>query len=197
MTPCSCGEPHPHAIMVRRSFDDRRVEIDSAGALWIGWHRSSTSGAAPVRSDAALRRARHVGRLVMENACILTAEEITDLYRRGRALTRLPATLRDLRVALDAPAVPRLVWTVLATDRDGQPTERVCILPRLRWPRMAVWDYCGGPGSAGGRYDICRRVTRGALGVSAPSDTYETTGLRFRRLADVGAYLASIRTETA
>lgn len=46
LTSCSCGEPHPHTIATRRSFDNIRVDLDSDGTLWIGSQRSSTSGAA-------------------------------------------------------------------------------------------------------------------------------------------------------
>lgn len=195
MTPCTCGEPHPHAIATRRSFDNVHVELDSAGALWIGHFRSSTSGAAPVRTDAAIERCRAVGRLVLDNACILTAKEITHLYRRGRVLTEIPGTLRELQARLDRPARPSLVWTTIATDRDGTPTERVSVLPRMWWPGLAVWDYCGGPGSSGGRYEVARLVTRaGPYGHAPKGDaTYEGTGFRFSRLADLWAYLDSAR----
>ena len=183
MSPCSCGEPHPHTIATRRSYDNVRVDLDSDGTLWIGDRRSSTSGAAGVRTDASLDRARRVGRILMDNACILKAGEITALYRRGRALARPPETLRELREACEPKGPPvKLVWSVVSADRDGRPTERVCSLPRLRWPGMVVFDFCGGPGSARGRYRLFRRVP------TAP-DTTMDTGFAFVRLADLFAHL--------
>jgi len=190
MTPCPCGDPHPHTIATRRTYDNVRVDLDSDGTLWIGNQRTSTSGAAPVRTDAALERARKVGRLLMDNACILEAAEVTDLYRRGRALSTVPETLRELRAALDRPPVRTLVWTVLSADRDGTPTERVCSLPRMFWPGMVVFDFCGGPGSAGGRYRVFRRIpNRGGERDAAVEDT----GFAFRRLAELWGYLDSCR----
>lgn len=189
MTGCSCGEPHPHTIATRRSFDNVRVDLDSDGAIWINGQRTSTTGAAPVRTDAALARCRQVGRLVLDNACILTAAEVTDLYRRGRALAKPPESMRDLEAALapKAPAPITLIWTVLSADRDGNATERVCSLPRMRWPGLVVFDFCGGPGSSGGRYRLFRRIpNRAGERDAAVADT----GWAFRRLADLWAHLA-------
>lgn len=187
VTPCPCGEPHPHPIATRRSYDNVRVDLDSDGTLWIGSQRSSTSGAAGVRTDASLDRARRVGRLLMDNACILEAAEITALYRRGRTLARPPETLRELRETCEPKGPPvKLVWSVVSADRDGRPTERVCSLPRLRWPGLVVFDFCGGPGSSGGRYRLFRRVP------TAP-DTTMDTGFAFARLADLWDHLDSCR----
>lgn len=188
-TGCSCGELHPHTIMTRRTYDNRRVDLDSDGSLWIDSQRSPDLGAAPVRSDAAIERARAVGWLVMGYACILDAAEVSDLYRRGRALPRAPGSMRDLQAALaPKPGAPvSLFWTVMSADRDGKPTERVCSLPRMRWPGLVVFDFCGGPGSSGGRYRLFRKVPNKAGERDA---AVADTGWAFRRLADLWAHLA-------
>lgn len=38
---------------------------------------------------------------------------------------------------------PQLHWTILSTDRDGKPTCRVCRLPRLTHPGLAIWHERG------------------------------------------------------
>ncbi len=119
---------------------------------------------------------------------------MTDLYRRGRALASPPETLRDLQAALDRPPARTLVWTVLSADRDGTPTERVCSLPRMFWPGMVVFDFCGGAGSAGGRYRVFRRIpNRGGERDAAVEDT----GFAFRRMSDLWSYLDSCRVTVA
>ena len=52
---------------------------------------------------------------------------------------------------------PLLNWVTTHADRDGKPTERQALLPRLMFPGMAVVDYCGGPGSKNGRYVLLYR----------------------------------------
>ncbi len=84
---------------------------------------------------------------------------------------------------MTAPRAPAAIsWTVTRADRDGRPTERVAILPRIRWPGLAVFDYCGGPGSKDGRYVLVRRL-------QGTRDSYGTTGFAFKNLAALWAHL--------
>jgi hypothetical protein len=181
---CSCGEAHPHSIATRRSYDGRLVELASDGALWVNGQRTDTLGAAPVRTDAALDRCRIVGAALMGWACVLEAAELSDLYRRGRALAHPPGSLRELRAALDRPAFPPLRWVVQSADRDGRATERAAWLPRLRWPGLVVFDFCGGAGSSRGRYRLFRRLPG-----RADDRTVEDTGFAFWRLGDLWTHL--------
>jgi hypothetical protein len=186
---CSCSDPHPHPIATRRTYDNRLVELDSDGARWVNGQRTPDLGAGPVRSADALDRARAVGWLVMSNACILEAAEVSDLYLRGRALPRAPGTMRDLQAALEpkrtAPVL--LVWTVLSADSRGKPTERQARLPRMKWPGLVLFDFCGGPGSARGRYRLFRQLPTPRNG--AHDVACEDTGFAFRRLADLWKHL--------
>ena len=82
----------------------------------------------------------------------------------------------------------RLIWHVQCADRNGKPTERTCRLPRMWWPGMAIFDYCGGPGSKDGRYVV------GYFRSNAPN-TFIATGFAFRNLRDLWAHLDEIRVK--
>ena len=58
-------------------------------------------------------------------------------------------------------------------------------LPRLRWPGLAVFDFCG----RAQRYEVFA-VRRGDR--RHPSDYATTTGFRCASLAELAAYLHSI-----
>jgi len=135
--------------------------------------------ARPRRADAL-----EVGRLFLGEACLVSQSELADLYvaaKKARKIDSLPGTVRRLFSESRRPRRPVLSWRVLETARDGKPQQRVAVLPRLRWPGLAVWDYCGGRGSSRGRYELVREVARDGC--------YESHGFRFRNLADMWAHL--------
>lgn len=189
---CSCGNPSDHVVMRRRTFDGIDVYLWDDGAVTgaLGYGLRGV----PVRrpTGAAIRRALVAGRLLLGELCIWRAAELGDLYaaaRRAADIDGLPGTMRRImrerRAKADAPATPLLSWAVVATDRDGKPTERVARLPRIRWPGLAVWDFCGGPGSSRGRYVLMSRIA----GAGTGDETYKDTGLAFSRLDRMWAHL--------
>lgn len=183
LTPCTCGEPHPHVVMARRTADEKLIELSSDGALAVTWARAYTAG--PMRTAEGQARALRVGRAILGWAETLTEAEIADLYLRGRKLEPAPGDLRELRARL-APVerLPALAWQVVSADRDGRPTERQARLPRLRWPGLWVVDTCGGPGSARGRYQLMKRIAGEGADV-----TVAPTGLAFANLRGLWDHL--------
>ena len=186
---CTCGRATPHVIAHRRTFDGIIVQMWDDGAI-TGALGSGLAGV-PIRRPTtpdAIALARRAGRLLLDECCLYATEELGDLYaaaERAARMDGLPGTMRRiLRERKERAAQLKLTWIVTSTDRDGRPTERVARLPRLRWPGMAVFDYCGGPGSSGGRYHLCARV-------HGSRDTYRATGFAFHRLADLWAHLLS------
>jgi hypothetical protein len=104
----------------------------------------------------------------------------------------LPGDVRaKLRQGNATPIALKPSWTVVAADSRGNPVERVWTLPRLRWPGLVVFDFCGTTGSARGRYRLFeRRASVGACG--RVGDALDDTGFAFRRLSDLFAHLHSI-----
>lgn len=182
---CTCGQPSPHIIATRTAADGLVVHMwDDGGLSGVMGVRLPGVPIRRPRSESARHQARVAGRLFCGEVCLYDRADFGALYEAAQYAARrdgLPGTLRArLRERREAP--PRLHWTVTHTDRDGRPTERVCRLPALHWPGMAVWDYCCGPGSAQGRYVVHTRV-RGT------TDTYEPAGFAFRRLRALWDYL--------
>ena len=180
---CSCGEKGPHVIMRRVTVDGAEVLLWDNGAVTgpLGYALAGVPIARP-RTPEAVEAARTAGRLVMDEVSLLDADELPAFYRASRSAGGDRAAMwRKARP--DAPPC-RLVWATLHTDPRGNPTERVASLPRLKWPGLKVWDFCGGPGSAGGRYVLCKQM-------SGSSATYEPTGFRFGNLKELWKHLES------
>lgn len=191
---CTCGDPADHVIMRRRTADGIGVLLWDDGAV-TGIDHCGLRGV-PVRrprDEAAILRARRAGRLFMGELCLYGAAELGELYvaaTRAAELDGLPGTVRRILRERRARTVhPPLSWVVTHADRDGRPTERFARLPRLRWPRMIVVDYCGGPGSKHGRYVLLDVVQERAGGMDLVT---RETGLAFRRLADLWKHLESL-----
>ena len=180
---CSCGEKGPHVIMRRVTVDGTEVLLWDNGAVTgpLGYALAGVPIARP-RTPEAVEAARTAGRLVMDEVSLLDADELPAFYRASRSAGGDRAAMwRKARP--DTPPC-RLVWATLHTDPRGIPTERVASLPRLKWPGLKVWDFCGGPGSAGGRYVLCKQM-------SGSSATYEPTGFRFGNLKELWKHLES------
>ena len=182
---CSCGCSEPHTILARRTADHVLVELTSDGAVWFGMVREPGRGMSPRRSPEAAERVKLASRVVLGWAEVYTVAELQELLIVARSMAKLPSTIAEVRAEQErqnAPARPRLHWVVTAMDSRGKVTERTCWLPRLRWPGMAVVDFCGSVGSSGGRYVVFRRV-------SGTRDVAKPTGFAFRRLADLWTFL--------
>ena len=178
---CSCGEKGPHVIMRRVTVDGAEVLLWDNGAVTgpLGYALAGVPIVRP-RTPEAIEAARTAGRLLMDEVSLLDADELPAFYRASRVANGDRAAMwRKARP--DAPAC-RLVWTTLHADPRGIPTERVASLPRLKWPGLKVWDFCGGPGSAGGRYALHRQV-------SGTADVFEPTGFRFGNLKELWRHL--------
>lgn len=187
---CTCGEPHPHRVASRRSASGTIVELWSdgpiTGALGTGLRGVPISRP---KSAAAARRDLRAGWLFLGEVCLVEDGELGALYSACRwAAERdgLPGTVRARLAHLAKPSL-RPTWHVLHTDRDGRPTCRYWVLPRLGWPDLAIWHERG-------RYDLMRRMKPVRLpGAGVLSDsTYEPTGFTFRTLRDAIAHLTEI-----
>jgi hypothetical protein len=193
---CTCGEPEPHVIAHRLTYDGIGVNLWSDGAITgvLGLKLKGVPIRRPKTQEAAARL-RKVGMLALGEVCIRKVDELPALIKaadKAASLDNMPGTLRRLmREEQDKPAPIKLHWQTLTTDRNGRVTERVAVLPRLRWPGVAVWDYCGGPGSREGRYGIAYR-SKGQGNLGASDVTYEPSGPSFKRLSEVFAFLHTL-----
>lgn len=183
---CSCGESGVHAVMRRRTADDVALVLWSNGPVTgsLGIGLPGLPFARP-KSEQTLRHALTAGRLLLESACLYDLAELGPVYaacRRTAEIDGLPGTVRRIMRERAARGALVLSWTVMAADRDGTPTERIARLPRLRWPGLVVVDFCGGPGSARGRYQIWREV----------DGTLYRTGFEFRTQAELTRHLKGV-----
>lgn len=196
LAPCTCGEPHPHVISERRTLDGHGVELWSDGAILtpFGQRVRGVPMRRPRRPESQ-RAALRAGWLFMGEVCIAHDDELGALYTACvdvAADDGLPGDVRaKLRQGNATPIALKPSWTVVAADSRGNPVERVWTLPRLRWPGLVVFDFCGTTGSARGRYRLFeRRASVGACG--RVGDALDDTGFAFRRLSDLFAHLHSI-----
>lgn len=182
---CSCGGHGDHSVARRKTSDGIIVVMWSDGAI-TGALGRGLPGVPIARPRSAKGRAMSIQAawLFMGEVELYDLADVGPLYAACRKVARLGGLPGDVRAQMRGldQASPTPSWVVLSADRDGRPTERVWVLPRLRWPGLAVWDTCG---SARGRYEIVAEVARGA-------GTYQTTGMRFRRLAQLFRHLESI-----
>lgn len=193
---CTCGETEPHTIAKRRTADGITVMLWSDGAV-TGAFGGRFPGL-PVRRPRTVEganKARRVGRLFLGEVEIYDEAELGELYAAAERASRadgLPGTVRRLFAERrDRPAPITLAWVVTETDRDGRPTERQARLPRLRWPGYHVIDFCGGPGSAQGRYVLFHEDHSSPYGVRLSQPSLRR-GCAFRRLADLWTHLREI-----
>lgn len=179
---CTCEIAAAHIIARRQTADGIGVVVWSDGAI-TGRLGSALSGVPVVRprSADAVATSRAVGWMFADEVCLYDADEAGALLDACRwAVTRgLSVTGARRRFADAARPTVRPVWQVIATDRDGNPRERVWRLPRLRWPGLAVFDI----GSAAHRYQVWT-VDR--------KDVCEPTGVHFATLGEIAGYLHSL-----
>lgn len=192
---CTCGDPNPHRIARRETFDGARVVLWDNGAVTSDSPGGFAIPGVPIarpRTPEARELALTAGWLFMGECEIFERDELPALYAacrfvadRGGLPGDVRARVRQMQRAKISP-----VWTVTATDRDGRPTAREWRLPRLRWPGLAVIDRMSGD-----RYEVVsvERVT--ALGRDGHVVTDEigaTTGIRFATLDALAEHLHSI-----
>lgn len=181
MPNCTCGDPNPHVIMRRTTADGTEVLLWDNGAVTapLGYALAGVPIVRP-RTPEAVEAARTAGRLLMDEVSLLEGNELAAFYQAARKADGDRAKMWAMARPEGPPC--KLVWATLHTDPRGIPTERVASLPRLKWPGLKVWDFCGGPGSAGGRYVLYKQM-------SGPSATYEPTGFRFGNLKELWKHL--------
>lgn len=194
ITACSCGDPHPHVVAERRTFDGHGVEIWSDGAILtpFGQRVRGVPMRRP-RTPESHRDALRAAWLFAGEVCITSDDDLGAVYAACVEVAKRGGDPGDVRALLRKPAVAlRPSWTVLHADSRGAPTQRVWTLPRLLWPGLVVFDFCHGPGSARGRYALyCRERSVGAGGVMG--DALHPTGFHFQRLADLFEHLTELR----
>jgi hypothetical protein len=180
---CTCGDHTEHRIARRQTADGHDVLLYSDGSIY-GTMGIGRSGAAP-RDPRKLGAYLAAAWLLADEVCMYDEAEIRTLVvtaRRAVQQTAMPALayLRRAMARATGPAPLRPIWTTLETDRDGTPTVQCWVLPRLRWPGLAVWREHG-------RYEVCAEMS----GPMARG-TYKTTGMVFGNLRDLQGYLDSI-----
>ncbi len=156
---CSCGCTEVHTVLARRTFDGVLVELDSAGAVWFGHHRSPELGFAPARTEQGAARVKSASRAVFYWVEVFDADEVQELLTVARSMPRAPATVAEVRAEMARradPAPPRTItryvpgldaaehglyaaesWTVngkLRSRMDGY-TERVPNPAYAAWAR--------------------------------------------------------------
>jgi hypothetical protein len=180
---CGCGEQRSHIVARRHTADGVFVALWDDGAL-TGALAHALPGVrlARPRSRAGARAALAAGWLFVGEVEIHDAAELPALYDACRRVAERGGRPGDVRARLAALERPKItpIWTVLATDRNGRPTERVWRLPRLRWPGLAVWDRMHGE-----RYELNQCIDR-------RRDVFAPTGIRFATLAELAAHLDTI-----
>jgi hypothetical protein len=193
--PCSCGNAEPHTIARRQTADGKHVCLWDDGSLtWALGNR--IRGSAEPRTEEQRRIALAAGRLVLGEVVIWDSSEITTLVKAARWVAARGGLPGDVRARVRAESAPRFspLWTTEATDRDGRATARVWRLPRLTHPGVAVWDEA----HPGGRYSIWTQARGVPLSRSgAFGDTYAPTGVRFKTLKALFAYLAETSSLTS
>lgn len=193
--PCTCGDAHPHEVARRRNCDDKDVVLWSDGAVTaaLGYRIRGVPIRRP-RTFEARRLAMRAGRLFLGEVCLYSADDMPELYAACEKAAKgdgLPGTVRSiLKDRRNAPPPINLDWRVTCADRDGKPTERYAFLPRMRWPRTAVLDFCGGAGSSGGRYVLCDVIASKGCGKDV---TVEPNGFRFHTIKELFVHLNAVR----
>lgn len=187
---CTCGETATHEIARRQTADGATVVLWSDGAV-TGRMGFKLPGVPMVRptSAAPLRTALAAAWLLAGEVSLYDCAELPALYAACRWVAARGGQPGDVRARLAAaeaaPPSLRPLWTVISADRDGRPTERMWRLPRLRWPGLAVFDFCG----RAERYEVFS-VHRGDR--RAPGSYATTTGFRCATLTELAAYLHAI-----
>lgn len=187
---CTCGCTESHSVAHRTTADGIIVHLWSdgmvTGALGRGLRGVPLRRPRTVEKHATAMRA---GRLLLGECCLYDAAELGALYaacEKAATIDSMPGTVRRLlRERADAPVLPALSWVVQSTDRNGTTTERVARLPRALHGGLAVFDFCGGPGSKNGRYVLMERIH----GSRSDEPTYAPTGFAFASIRDMWAYL--------
>ena len=172
---CTCGRTDPHVIARRRTADDYTVCAWSDGPVTavLGLGIRGVPIVRP-RTPGATETAIRAGALTLGEVELWTWDELPALYAACRKVAAKGGDPGDVRAELARHVHPSLRWVVSVTDRDGRPRERYAYLPRIRWPGYVLFDFCGGPGSARGRYVLMTR----RMG----ADTAFDTGLAFGTL---------------
>lgn len=172
----------PEVIARRKTADDKAVSLWSDGSLTWG-HWNVIKGSPNARTDTQIQEALAAGWLAMGEMELYDADEVPRLIEVARKVARKGGLPGDVRQAFAAPGSLRPHWTVIETDRDGNPKLRVWRLPRMTHPGMAVWDYMGVRGR--GRYHVMQELRAGGRGTR----TYAPTGFDFNDLKALAEYL--------
>lgn len=179
---CSCGNTKPHHVAQRLTADGIAVVLWCDGAV-TGRMGYGLPGVTVVRpsSEAKLAAARAAGWLLMGEVALYNLSEVRALYAACRWAAERGEGPGAVRARLEAVSRPTIAptWEVVRADRDGNPTERVWRLPRIRWPGLAVFDMC----SSAERYELMR--------VAGNGETCFRTGFKFSTLVALAAHLHS------
>jgi hypothetical protein len=161
-------------IAKRQTADHKTVMLWSDGGLTTGMHGHIVR---PGRTPETIEARRDAGWLVMGWVELYRYEEVPELFEAALWAVRCGKGSAEMRARMAAPPVLRWVWTTLHADRNGKPTLQVCVLPRLRWPGLAVWRERG-------KYSVCQEMGH-------KTGTYAPLGIEFTNLAGLTAYLLS------
>ncbi len=174
---CSCGlhcrGAEAHVVACRTTDDGITIKLWSDGCITSGINTIVAQGA---RTDAAVDIYLRAGRMVMDWISVYDFNDVRPMVDAARWAAKRGLDHSAMRARMNRAEPLRPVWTTTQTDRDGKPTEQWWVLPRMRWPGLAVFR-------SGGEYLLMQRHGR--------SDTYSPTGFRFSNLEKLAAHLRS------
>lgn len=165
-------------IATRKTADDIVVQLWSDGAITTGM---GTVVGQEARSEEKLSLYLAAGWLVMGEVELYDASEVKRLLLAARWTAERGLDPGAMRERLHQKVTLKPIWTTLEADRAGKPTLQCWVLPRLRWPGLAVFREKGA-------YSICQEVGH-------RSGTYSPTGFEFSNLRQLTDHLLSDMVE--
>lgn len=168
----------PEVIAKRQSADHVTIKLWSDGSVTTGMNIIIGQGA---RTQKALGWYLAAGWLAMGDVELYDSSEIRDLLLAARWAAERGLGPDEMRTHLHQKPNLKPIWTVLQADRDGKPTLKCWVLPRLRWPGLAVFHERG-------TYQLCQEIGH-------KTGTYEPTEFEFANLRQLTDHLTTDMVE--
>jgi hypothetical protein len=168
----------PEVIAKRQTADHVTVKLWSNGAVTTGMNVIIGQSA---RGERQLASCLAAGWLVVGDVELYESSEVRDLLVAARWAAERGLGPGGMRDRLYARPNLKPAWTLLQADRDGKPVLQCWVLPRVRWPGLAVFRERG-------VYQLCQEVGH-------RTGTYEPTGFEFSNLRQLTEHLTSDMVE--
>lgn len=176
-----------------KTADGQVVILWGSGAVTgpLGYQLRGVPIARP-KTQAKRNQAIMAGFALLADVALYDASELGDAYKayrwqieKHKSPGDARARFHNLRSGVKRGKVSGLKphWEVLRADARGKPTERYWRLPRIRWPRLAVFDHMGKWRGGRERYELVN---------VDPHGTTTPTGLTFKNLRELEKHLQSL-----